>query len=98
MAIDITKAVRPYQETWTAIIPNRTEYLISPRKRAMKARRLRRRCTLVMMTTFSLGMLWTLSAFPRIRSDSPFEYMFAVSKVLMPLSYLCVISVNIRRT
>ena len=41
-----------------------------------------------MITTVSLGMLYTLSAFPRIRSDSPLEYTLAVSKVLMPLSYL----------
>lgn len=43
-----------------------------------------------MITTFSLGMLYSLSAFPRIRSDSPLEYTLAVSKVLMPFSYLWV--------
>src|ERR1700710_2121705 len=53
-----------------------------------------------MMTTFSLGILYSLSAFPRIRSDSPLEYVLAVSKVLIPFSYLTamVVYVNRRRT
>ena len=47
------------------------------------------------MTTFSLGMLYSLSAFPRIRSDSPLEYILAVSKVLMPFSYLRVTEIYV---
>ena len=44
--------------------------------------------TFVITTISSLGRLYFLMAFPRISSDSPFEYTFAVSKVWIPASYL----------
>jgi len=42
---------------------------------------------LVMMTTLSRGMSYFFKNLPRICSDWPKEYTFAVSKVLMPWSY-----------
>lgn len=42
---------------------------------------------LVNITILSRGSASFFIAFPRITSDRPFEYMFAVSKVLMPASY-----------
>ena len=90
MAVDVAYFAGPCQDGRPIIVPNREEHLRGPRELIEKTPCLEETRTLVMMTTFSLGMLYSLSAFPRIRSDSPLEYTLAVSKVLMPLSYLCV--------
>jgi len=45
--------------------------------------------TLVMTTISSRGSSSVLMALPRYTSESPFEYMFAVSNVFTPCSNLC---------
>jgi hypothetical protein len=89
VAVDIAEFVRSHHNERAGIIPNREEHLRGHSWGDRETCRLKGTHTFVIMTTFSLGMLCALSAFPRIRSDSPLEYTLAVSKVLMPLSYLC---------
>ena len=89
VAVDIAEFVRSYHNERAGIIPNREEHLRGHSWGDCETCCLEETRTFVIMTTFSLGMLCALSAFPRIRSDSPLEYTLAVSKVLIPLSYLC---------
>lgn len=89
MAVNITFIVLSGHKRGSSIIPNHKKHLCGPSEWRVKIMTFfRGNRTLVMITTFSLGILYALSAFPRMRSDSPLEYTPAVSKVLIPFSYL----------